>query len=355
VIVEVHEHNRGVTETLNTCLRLARTPLVGLFNNDVELDPGCLQELVDALDRHPEAGWAGGKLLDFRERDVIDGAGDLFTWAATGGRRGHGERDRGQYDEPRAIFGACGGAAVYRREVLDEVGLFDEEFHALYEDVDWDLRAQLAGYSCRYVPSAVVYHMGSATIGRGLNDFNRYHMCRNSVWIVVKDLPLAAIVRHLPQLVLGQVANLAVAVRDGKVVVWLRAMRDATLALPRVLRKRREVHAPARGRASARRHDRPRRRTLDLAGRGAEAEGRAQRTREHLAQLRGEASDETQAEEVDEAAHHRPDHRVHWQEQARRRRDAGCEQDERGVIEPQGDARRGAGQQHCLADRERGL
>src|SRR5438552_1108123 len=79
-------------------------------------------ELVAALDAHPEAGWAGAKLLDFRERDVIDGAGDVFTWAATGGRRGHGERDRGQYDEPRAIFGACGGAAVYRRDALDDVG-----------------------------------------------------------------------------------------------------------------------------------------------------------------------------------------------------------------------------------------
>jgi hypothetical protein len=246
VDVVVHEHNRGVTAALNTCLGIPRTPLVGLFNNDVELDPDCLQELVAALAAYPEAGSAGGKLLDFRERGVIDGAGDVFTWAATGGRRGNGEPDRGQYDQPRAIFGACGGAAVYRREVLDQVGHFDEDFHALYEDVDWDLRAQLAGYSCRYVPSAVVYHMGSATIGRGLNDFNRYHLWRNAVWIVIKDLPAGAIARHAHQLALGQLANLAVAIRDRKVSIWFKASYDALRALPLVLRKRREVQARRR-------------------------------------------------------------------------------------------------------------
>ncbi|HEX3510468.1 MAG TPA: glycosyltransferase family 2 protein [Solirubrobacteraceae bacterium] len=241
-----HERNRGVTAALNTCLSVAHTPLVGLFNNDIEADPRALGELVAALDAHPESGWAGAKLLDFRERDRIDGAGDVFTWAATAGRRGHGERDRGQYDEPRAIFGACGGAAVYRREALDDVGPLDDDFHALYEDVDWNLRAQLAGYGCRYVPTAVVYHMGSETIGRGLTDFTRYRLLRNGAWIVVKDLPLGAIVRHAPQLALGQLAHLAVAVRDRKVSVWLRAMRDAALACPRMLRKRRAVQARRR-------------------------------------------------------------------------------------------------------------
>ncbi len=217
--------------------------LVGLFNNDLELDPECLGELVGALQAHPEAGWAGAKLRDFQQRELIDGAGDVFTWAATGGRRGHGERDRGQYDEPRAIFGACGGAAVYRRSALERVGEFDEDFFAFYEDVDWNLRAQLAGFSCRYVPSAVVYHMGSATIGRGLSDFTRYHLWRNALWIIAKDLPAGALLRHAPQLLLGQILNLAVAVRDRKLGIWLRVWRDALRGLPGALRKRREVQS----------------------------------------------------------------------------------------------------------------
>jgi GT2 family glycosyltransferase len=174
---------------------------------------------------------------------VIDGAGDVFTWAATGGRRGHGERDVGQYDQPRAIFGACGGAALYRRSALERVGEFDEDFFAFYEDVDWNLRAQLCGLGCRYVPSAVAYHMGSATIGKGLSDFTRYHLWRNTLWIVAKDIPRGALLRHAPQLVIGQLVNLAVAIRDAKLGLWLRVWRDGLRGLPRMLRKRRDVQA----------------------------------------------------------------------------------------------------------------
>jgi GT2 family glycosyltransferase len=243
--------NVGVTAALNVCARAGRGELVGLFNNDLELDPECLGELVAALREHPEAGWAGAKLRDYERRETIDGAGDVFTWAATGGRRGHGERDIGQYDEPRAIFGACGGAALYRRSALARVGEFDEDFFAFYEDVDWNLRAQLAGFSCRYAPSAVVYHMGSATIGRGLSDFTRYHLWRNTLWIVAKDLPASALARHAPQLLLGQLVNLAVAVRDRKLSIWLRVWRDALCGMPRMLSKRRAVQARRRIAGSA--------------------------------------------------------------------------------------------------------
>jgi GT2 family glycosyltransferase len=238
--------NLGVTAALNVCARAGGGELLALFNNDIELDPDCLGELVGALDAHPQAGWAAGKLRDFQRRELLDGAGDVFTWAATGGRRGHGEPDRGQYDAPGEVFGACGGAALYRRSVLRLVGDFDEDFFAFYEDVDWNLRAQLAGFSCRYVPSAVAYHMGSATIGRGLSDFTRYHLWRNRLWIVAKDLPLGAIVRHSPELALGQLENLAMALRAGKLDIWLRVWLDALRGLPRMLRKRRHVQASRR-------------------------------------------------------------------------------------------------------------
>ena len=130
--------------------------------------------------------------------------------------------------------------------MLRLVGDFDEDFFAFYEDVDWNLRAQLAGFTCRYVPSAVVYHMGSATIGRGLSDFTRYHLWRNTLWIIAKDLPAAAIVRHAPRLILGQLMNLAVAVRDRKLGIWLSVWRDGLRGLPGALEKRRRVQAHRR-------------------------------------------------------------------------------------------------------------
>jgi GT2 family glycosyltransferase len=206
---------------------------------------------VAALDAHPQAGSAVAKLIDFHRRDTLDGAGDLLTWAGSGHRRGYGELDRGQYDEPRAIFGACAAAAIYRRSALDTVGLFDEDFGAFFEDVDWSLRAQLAGLDCRYVPSAVVYHMGSATLGAGLTDYTRYQLWRNTVWMLVKGMPTSVALRHAHQLLAGQLINLAVAVRDRKLNIWLRAWRDALRGLPRMLVRRRRIQSARRVSARA--------------------------------------------------------------------------------------------------------
>jgi len=248
-VVELPD-NIGVTKALNVCARAAETEFVALLNNDLELDPGALGALVDALRGDPGAGSSSPKLVDFHDRTVLDGAGDVLAASGVANRRGHGERDRGQYDEPQAIFGACGGAAVYRRRALEAVGVFDEIFFAFLEDVDWAFRAQLAGWSCRYVPAAVVYHMGSATIGRGLSDFTRYHLWRNGVWLVAKNYPAAALLRHGHRVLLAQAINLAVAWWDGKLDVWRRAMGDAWRELPVVLRTRRAVQRNRRlGRA----------------------------------------------------------------------------------------------------------
>ncbi|HXR28585.1 MAG TPA: glycosyltransferase family 2 protein [Solirubrobacteraceae bacterium] len=232
----------GVTAALNACLaEAADSELVALFNNDMELASDCLAELVGELERHPEAGSATPKMLDFADRTVLDGAGDTLTWRGGGTRRGHGERDVGQYDEAEEVFAPCGGAAVFRRHALEQVGGFDEAYYAYYEDIDWAFRAQLLGFRCRYVPTAVLYHHGSATLGRGMSEFNGYHLWRNPVWLVAKCYPAAAIVRHAPALLRGQLGNLYTALRERRAGVWARAMRDAVRGLPAALRRRRAV------------------------------------------------------------------------------------------------------------------
>ncbi|HWI06466.1 MAG TPA: glycosyltransferase family 2 protein [Solirubrobacteraceae bacterium] len=239
--------NVGVTAALNVCVDAARgTELVALLNNDLELDPDCLGELVAALERHPAAGSAAAKLLDFHDRGVIDGAGDIFIWHGLPARRGHGERDRGQYDAPQAVFGACGAVAVYRRDALSCVGRFDESFFAFYEDSDWSFRAQLLGWECRYVPSAVAYHMGSATVGSAATDFTRYHLWRNGIWLVAKNYPARALLLQAPRLALAQAGHLRDALRERRLGIWRRAVADAARGLPDVLRRRRAVQ---RGRA----------------------------------------------------------------------------------------------------------
>ena len=230
--------NVGVTAALNVCVDACPTEFAGLLNNDLELDPDCLGELVRALREHPRAGSAAAKLVDYHDRTMLDGAGDLFGWGCIPARRGHGEPDRGQYDEPAAIFGACGAVALYRREALDAVGRFDDSFFAFYEDTDWAFRAQLAGWDCRYVPSAVAYHMGSATLGAGLTDFMRYHLLRNGIWLVAKDYPASAMLRQAHRLAYRQVVNLRDAARARKLAFWRRAVTDAVRGLPAVIERR---------------------------------------------------------------------------------------------------------------------
>jgi GT2 family glycosyltransferase len=234
--------NVNVTVAMNECLRAAHTELVVLLNNDVELEPDCLAQLAAALDAHPSAGAAAAKLLDFDDRHRLDGAGDIFFWRGAATRRGQGEVDDGRYDEPSPIFAACGAVVAYRRSALEQVGEFDERFVAGLEDVDWSFRAQLLGIEIRYVPSAVAYHMGSATIGRTLTPSMAYLNWRNWLWLIAKDYPASALLRHAPELAWQQAKILVLALVERRLGTWLRVWRDAIAGLPDVLRQRHEIH-----------------------------------------------------------------------------------------------------------------
>jgi GT2 family glycosyltransferase len=217
--------NRGFAAAANRGLASASSEYVAIVNSDVELAPDWLELLVDTLDRYPGAASATGKTMRYSERDRIDGAGNQMRWSGAATRRGYGELDRGQYDEPSEVISACAGFALYRRSALDVVGDFDEDLIAYYEDVDWGLRAQLAGFGCRYEPRAVAYHIGGATHG----DDARYDCLsrRNQLLVVIKDYPAAAIARHWPKLLVGQLILLARAARDGHLDRQLRAIAAA--------------------------------------------------------------------------------------------------------------------------------
>ena len=237
----VQPRNLGVTAAMNRCIEESSGELLAMFNNDIELDPRCLEQLVAALDADPRLGSVTPKMLDHAHREVLDGAGDILLWRGSATRRGHGQRDRGQFDAAEEIFGACGGAALYRRAALEAVGPLDHSYFVYYEDVDWSFRAQLLGFRCRYVPSAVVYHHGSATLGRGLTAFNGYHQWRNSLWMLVKCVPAPLLARHAPALLYGQACNLLDAIRARMPLVWASALRDALRGLPAAFAKRRAI------------------------------------------------------------------------------------------------------------------
>jgi GT2 family glycosyltransferase len=238
-VLELKE-NVGFVRANNQGIRATSSEFVVLLNNDIEADPRFLEELVAELDRHPEAASASPKMVDFGDRRMLDGAGDAMTWRGVAFRRGHGEPDLGHYDAPEAVFGACAGAAMYRRAALDDVGLLDEDFFMYLCDADWGFRAQLAGWSSRYVPAAVVYHMGGATSGPS-SSFELFHVQRNNFALVLKNYPGRYLLRYGPGALLHQMRVLAGSLREGTTVVLLRAWGSALRQLPRTLRKRREV------------------------------------------------------------------------------------------------------------------
>jgi GT2 family glycosyltransferase len=230
--------NRGVAAAFNEGVRQCHGELLALLNNDMELNPGWLEALVGALDADHTAGAAAAKIL-FIDRRTINSAGDLYRRDGIPGNRGVHEVDRGQYDQTEYVFGASGGASLFRRRLFDEIGLFDERLVSYCEDVDWAWRMQLAGYRCLYVPDAVAYHWGSATGGGALAS---YYCGRNFIRVLCKNLPGAILRRHWRAIV-GRELSLAFdALRHGREPA-ARARLAGQLAglrgIPEALRQRR--------------------------------------------------------------------------------------------------------------------
>ena len=232
--------NRGFSVAVNAGIRASRTEYVALLNNDTETHPRWLEALMEVVGAHPAAGSFASKLVDFKDRRILDGAGDVLRRSGLPYRLGHGEPDHGQYDEATFVFGACAGAALYRRSMLDDIGLFDEDFFANCEDGDLSFRAQLAGYRCLYVPESVVYHMGSATFGKRSPTAVRLGT-RNSLCLLVKNLPTPLVPRYLPFVAAGQLSRLVVTAWTSTLGAHLEGLAGAVRLLPLMLRKRREI------------------------------------------------------------------------------------------------------------------
>jgi GT2 family glycosyltransferase len=232
--------NRGITATMARAVESAETEYVAVLNNDVELDPRWLEELLLELEAHPHAAAVEGKTLEFDRRTHLDGAGDLMRRNGYPDRRGQGEPDDGRLDEPDEIFAVSGTAALFRRAAFHDVGTYDVDLRAYYEDVDWGFRARLRGWTARYCPKAIAYHMGSATVGRAPGPFTTL-IIRNQILVLVKNMPWTLAVRWAPRIVWFQVSWLPRNVRAGIGRHHVHALLQVARALPGFLRKRREI------------------------------------------------------------------------------------------------------------------
>jgi GT2 family glycosyltransferase len=235
------KENLGFAAANNCALREVAAPYAALLNNDAVADPRWLESLVGALEGTPEAGFAASRMLDQARPDRIDRCGDGYTWAGAGLLRGRGE-PAGRHSRREWVFGACAGAALYRSSLLREVGLFDEDFFLLYEDVDLSFRSQLSGYRCLYVPEALVYHRGSGSLVYD-SPISVYYGHRNLEWVYIQNMPTRLIARTILPHLLYDLAALGFFLLRGRGGDYLRAKRDALKGFKRALSKRRRVQA----------------------------------------------------------------------------------------------------------------
>jgi len=242
VTIICFKENRGFSAAVNAGIAASSSLYIALLNNDALVQPLWLKELVGALDTNAEVGSAASKILFFFDPSSVNSAGDEFSWFGVAYQRRLMRGDSDLFNESAYVFSACAAAALYRKQLFETIGLFDEAFFAYQEDVDIGFRAQLAGYRCLFVPKAIVYHKHQMTSSR-VSNLRIYLNERNKYFVLIKNLPATLFFICLPLIVFHEGLCLVKAVFRGSLVSYVRALRDVIRDLPRLFRIRREVQA----------------------------------------------------------------------------------------------------------------
>ncbi|MGE0449024.1 MAG: glycosyltransferase family 2 protein, partial [Vicinamibacterales bacterium] len=235
--------NAGFAAANNLGIRHASDcDAVALLNPDAFPEPQWLASLCEAARAHVACASFGSQMVGAHAPDVLDGIGDVFHVSGLHWRAGYRRPRSAVVDCPREIFSACAAAALYRRDAVLDAGGFDDAYFCYSEDVDLGFRLRLLGYGCRYVPGAVVRHVGSAASGTG-SDFSVYHGHRNMVWTFVKDMPGPLFWQYLPQHVLTNALSVLWFILTGRGRAIVRAKIGALRGLRGAWRQRRAIQA----------------------------------------------------------------------------------------------------------------
>ena len=194
--------NTGFCHAVNVGIEQSESPYVILLNNDTKVLEGFVGNLYEAIKDRDEVFSVSAKMLMWDKPELLDDAGDQYCVLGWAYARGKGKPAE-QYDKAVRIFSACGGAAIYSRKILNEVGLFDELHFAYLEDLDLGYRARIYGYENLYEPKAQVIHFGSASSGSRYNEWKTKMASANSVYVIGKNMPLLQWLLNLPFLLIG--------------------------------------------------------------------------------------------------------------------------------------------------------
>ena len=221
-LIKLNE-NTGFAHAVNVGIREAKGEYVILLNNDTEVESGFVRKLTEALKKNRKAFSASAMMVDMNNREVLDGAGDYYCALGWAFAYGKGKKTE-ECDKGRKIFSSCAGACIYDKAKLEITGLFDELHFAYLEDVDLGYRARIAGFDNIYEPAAVVYHAGSGFSGSRYNEFKIKLSSRNSIYLILKNMPLLQLIINLPFLLVGYLIKTLFFILKGFGKVYLKGL-----------------------------------------------------------------------------------------------------------------------------------
>ncbi len=195
-----NEKNLGFAEGNNVAVRLARGEYIIFLNQDTEVDPEWIKELVSVMQADSSIGAAQSKLLLLDKHAYFDSAGDFIDPYGWGLCRGGtlNEKDNGQYDQVSEIFSARGAAMIVKRSILAETDAFDPRFFLSCEDIDLCWRIRLRSYRIVFVPKSIVYHFGSPTSLSEISTFRLFHQTKNWLTMVFTNYNLNNWIKYNP-------------------------------------------------------------------------------------------------------------------------------------------------------------
>ena len=231
--IENARHTR-FSHAVNQGIAIAKGEYMALFNNDAFAEPDWLAELIKTADADPKIFAVSSLMLRYYELELADDAGDYVTILGFACKRGDGLK-ASRYTKPCRVFSACGGAALYRKSILDEIGVFDELFFAYYEDVDLSWRANNFGYRNVYCPTARCRHICGATTGAvRYNPFKSIQSGRNSILLPYKNQPILMLVLNFIPMLLGYLLKVLMFRLRGFGGDYAKGFREAWTALPKI-------------------------------------------------------------------------------------------------------------------------
>ncbi len=196
------DRNYGFCRAVNEGIRASGAEYVILLNNDTRVHPDFIRYLTEAMDQHPNCFSCASHMYQMHDPSKTDDAGNFFSamgWAYARGK----DKPVQRYQKPARIFAACAGAAIYRRALVERLGMLDEAHFAYLEDVDLGYRARIEGYVNLFEPRAKVLHVGSGTTGARHNAFKVQYSARNNLYLIYKNMPIPQLILNAPLLFLG--------------------------------------------------------------------------------------------------------------------------------------------------------